>query len=703
MRCSRVACASTRRSTSRRRPRPSRPSADVLVAARTTRGLHRGARRCRARNRRGARDGRWSGLRQVPVQHRDPEGPPDRLVVQGVRARRGDRGGLCPAATPSAARVRARSTNTGGFTRSVHAPRTSATAEFGGGTDHEPALRSSNCAYLRLGQVVGMTNVVATAKALGSSGAVDEDRRDRPVAAARRDRHHAARHGVGVRTLANDGLRVDPIFVTRSRTRSRRQRALRARAAIRSRGVSPDGAAGDRSAPAERPEGHRHPGPAPRSTGGGQDRHHPGFHATPGSSATRPTCRPRCGWATRMPASRDAQRRRRAASPVAPTRRIWGQFNTDYHTGRPQDFVEPEKTGRASPPQRGGEAATDFANSRARAGPTRSTRPATARPTACAGTVRAAGQCPGCYADRPHGDGRNDGCACPARRGHRRRRRPTAPPPTPSPATRARPFAQPPEGGLRASEMAIPCGGDEHPARPARPPGPRHPPRPASPPAAPTLPERARAGRRRPGARRPRRRHRRVAAATRDRARPRPEAHRGRGRDGRGQGRRRGQARSTAGTVTSRQGAAGAPGRDRVAARAARARSRTTCSSSWSRSSRSTRELDGVRGRARRRGQPTIDAVARAIADAEADDRRASSQSSRPSAPRSPTRCPPSPLAEYEQLRTRARRHRRRQARRRHRAAAATSTSRPSRSTASGSSRRDEVVHCEECGRILVR
>ena len=70
--------------------------------------------------------------------------------------------------------------------------------DFGGfGSIEQLTLKSSNCGYLRLGQAVGITNVIATAKALGLAGDVAE----RAVVAARRRRRDAARHGRGVQRI----------------------------------------------------------------------------------------------------------------------------------------------------------------------------------------------------------------------------------------------------------------------------------------------------------------------------------------------------------------------------------------------------------------------------------------------------------------------------------------------------------------------
>jgi penicillin-binding protein 1A len=79
----------------------------------------------------------------------------------------------------------------------------------GGGTITSQTLRSSNCAYLRLAQIVGLTNVIATAHALGVNAQLD------PVLSLPLGVFDITplEMADAYATIANDGVRVDPVFV----------------------------------------------------------------------------------------------------------------------------------------------------------------------------------------------------------------------------------------------------------------------------------------------------------------------------------------------------------------------------------------------------------------------------------------------------------------------------------------------------------
>ena len=88
---------------------------------------------------------------------------------------------------------------------------------FGGSGGSVSSLRSqtlasSNCAYVRLGIVVGLSNVADIARALG----VSTDLSDLPVSMPLGPKDVTPLDmATAYATFANDGLRVDPIFITR--------------------------------------------------------------------------------------------------------------------------------------------------------------------------------------------------------------------------------------------------------------------------------------------------------------------------------------------------------------------------------------------------------------------------------------------------------------------------------------------------------
>jgi len=73
-------------------------------------------------------------------------------------------------------------------------------------------LRSSNCGYLRLGQIVGLDKVVDVARRMGITTPLDPSRTSLPIGTAEvRPLDMAAAYAV----LANDGMRNLPYFVDR--------------------------------------------------------------------------------------------------------------------------------------------------------------------------------------------------------------------------------------------------------------------------------------------------------------------------------------------------------------------------------------------------------------------------------------------------------------------------------------------------------
>ena len=78
-------------------------------------------------------------------------------------------------------------------------------------------LSSSNCAFLRLGQIVGLSNVADTARALGITGDLSSLPISMPLGPLDITPLDMAS---AFATLANDGLQVDPIFIERVEDRA---------------------------------------------------------------------------------------------------------------------------------------------------------------------------------------------------------------------------------------------------------------------------------------------------------------------------------------------------------------------------------------------------------------------------------------------------------------------------------------------------
>ena len=101
--------------------------------------------------------------------------------------------------------------NPGGF------PNPYTANNFGGGGGSVSSLRSqtlssSNCAYVRLGLIVGLSNVADTARALG----ITTDLSDLPISMPLGPKDVTPLDmATAYATFANDGLQVDPIFIER--------------------------------------------------------------------------------------------------------------------------------------------------------------------------------------------------------------------------------------------------------------------------------------------------------------------------------------------------------------------------------------------------------------------------------------------------------------------------------------------------------
>jgi membrane peptidoglycan carboxypeptidase len=219
----------------------------------------------------------------------------------------------------------------------------------GGGTITSQTLRSSNCAYLRLGQVVGLSNVVATAQAMGVKSALADEGGIIPLSLPLGVKDITPLDmATAYSTLANDGLRVDPIFVTRITDRSgdlvlenlpEPQRAVSPQTARLATSVLEQNVQKGTGTRAKLPEQ-----PAAGKTGTAQDSRDAWFAGyTPYLSTAVWMGRPE-GGPPELAEMRNVGGVGSVTGGSYPAR-IWGQFNTDYHEGREvREFLDPDKT-----------------------------------------------------------------------------------------------------------------------------------------------------------------------------------------------------------------------------------------------------------------------------------------------------------------------------------------------------------------------
>ena len=156
----------------------------------------------------------------------------------------------------------------------------------GGGTITSQTLRSSNCAYVRLGQIVGIDNVVEQARRMGITTPLDDvvsmplgTKEVHPIDMAARRRVDRRRRHVQRAVLRRPGRGPRRRGAPRARRRTRAGpmsvQSARLAAEVLEKNVA---------------ERHRHQGPDPRPARGRQDRHRPGrqrrlvrrLHALPG-------------------------------------------------------------------------------------------------------------------------------------------------------------------------------------------------------------------------------------------------------------------------------------------------------------------------------------------------------------------------------------------------------------------------------------
>ena len=140
----------------------------------------------------------------------------------------------------------------------------------GEGTIASQTLRSSNCAFVRLGQAVGIENVIAQAQRMG----VTVDLPAVPSLPLGVGGVPALQFAGAMAAIANDGVFNRPYYIERIDDRAGNviyQHQPDAVAAM----STPDGSVGHGRPRAEHPVRHRHPGPGAEPAGRGQDRHRP--------------------------------------------------------------------------------------------------------------------------------------------------------------------------------------------------------------------------------------------------------------------------------------------------------------------------------------------------------------------------------------------------------------------------------------------
>jgi penicillin-binding protein 1A len=210
----------------------------------------------------------------------------------------------------------------------------------GGGTITSQTLRSSNCAYLRLAQIVGMGNVISAAQSLGVRSPLERVLSLPLGVADITPLEMANAYG----TLANDGVRVEPYFVEKvvdragnvilehQHTAHRSVSQQTARLATEVLGANVEQGTGTRA---------RLPGqPAAGKTGTAQDFADAWFVGyTPYLSTAV--------WMG-APEGRVEMRNVGGVSGVTGgsfPARLWGAFNAAYHEGlEPRPFAPPEPT-----------------------------------------------------------------------------------------------------------------------------------------------------------------------------------------------------------------------------------------------------------------------------------------------------------------------------------------------------------------------
>jgi penicillin-binding protein 1A len=313
----------------------------------------------------------------------------------------------------------------------------------GGGTITSQTLRSSNCAYLRLGQVVGLSNVVATAHALGVTATLEDPGGTYPLSLPLGVKDITPLEmATAYSTLANDGLRVDPIFVTKVLDRNgnvvlennpQPQRAVSVQSARLATDVLEQNVQKGTGTRAKLP--HQ---PAAGKTGTAQDFKDAWFVGfTPYLSTAVWMGNPEAGVEMRNVAGVGS------VTGGSYPARIWGAFNTAYHESRPvREFTQPDKTrpGKALRTQQEEKQISDFAASACGSRAAEVDTNGDGRADSCAPGTSVSpqgGRCPRLLtAYDSDGDGRNDSCVTPTQ---------AAKPPTTTaaPATSAPPAASP--------------------------------------------------------------------------------------------------------------------------------------------------------------------------------------------------------------------------------------------------------------------
>ena len=247
-------------------------------------------------------------------------GPPAAgLVVQALRPRRRARGRLQP--RRHGRRHLAVHLQAAWRTQALRRPRTTKVQRRRRDVDRRATASSVNCAYVRMGLAVGLKQVCRHGQADGHHVA---DGAKSPSISLGSTEVLATRDGIAYATLANDGIHHTPYFV---------EKVLDRRGDVLFEGK-------DEHPPSQL----RWPGSPPRSckesctggTGTRARRSRPRrwrarparrrTTRTPGSSASRHSCRPPCGWAPPTATCRCATSAASAVTGGTYPARIWSTF-----------------------------------------------------------------------------------------------------------------------------------------------------------------------------------------------------------------------------------------------------------------------------------------------------------------------------------------------------------------------------------------
>jgi penicillin-binding protein 1A len=210
----------------------------------------------------------------------------------------------------------------------------------GGGTITSQTLRSSNCAYVRLGQIVGLDEVVEVARKMGLTAALDPSKLSMPLGTIE---VHPIEMAAGYASIANQGIHNEPYYV--EQVLDRDGRVLIEHAPKQNRAFSPQSAR--LAAEILRKNVESGTGTRARLPGGREAAGKTGT-AEDSGDAWFVGFTPQLSTAVWIgsPAGRVPMRiGGRGMTGGSYPAMIWGQMMSAWHEGSPSvDFVEPERT-----------------------------------------------------------------------------------------------------------------------------------------------------------------------------------------------------------------------------------------------------------------------------------------------------------------------------------------------------------------------